>query len=589
MTIQEAVKKVIEIRGLEIFKNLKQFLAFLDDLSPECQKERKIIKNNFDEHILGLFVDDSRRINQRLYLIKSKLDDVGLTSDWIEFILESFGFALGWEEEVKSLKVNAPISTNAPKVNPQQEVNTNIQDVVLNNKVLEQLGISDTHKKSLTTLDIPSTYKTFIGTIYRIIKIDNEVFKDCDKLQSVTIPDTVTEIGESAFENCRSLEKINIPESLTKLGNRAFANCKSLANITLPNDIIEIGNGAFGGCFSLNTAVVPNRVTKISEGLFGKCKSLVNITIPNGVTEICDLAFAGCEVLSGLFIPKTVIKIGSKAFANCKSLDSIIIPNTVTDIGAEAFGGCSKLQQFTLPTKYTIFKDDVNKQVDLTSKGKVQNTQIQSPPPPEPKPIPKPVQQTESPFKNAKVGDYIKFGNYPQTAVGGILPIEWQVLAIENNKILVISRYGLDANRFDGGSNNWRNSEIRKWLNGDFYNKAFTDQEKKYINLSNLSDLGTTDNVFLLSKEEAEKYFANDNVRRCKATDYAKKNGAWVSSGGFLFGGEHSKGYSWWWLRSPCPALSGLGYRVNNVGFISDFYFFDNAGVVVRPALSINL
>ena len=100
MTITEAVKKVIEIRGLEIFKNLKQFLAFLDDLSPECQKERKIIKNNFDEHILGLFVDDSRRINQRLYLIKSKLDDVGLTSDWIVFILESFGFALGWEAEL---------------------------------------------------------------------------------------------------------------------------------------------------------------------------------------------------------------------------------------------------------------------------------------------------------------------------------------------------------------------------------------------------------------------------------------------------------------------------------------------------------
>ena len=184
-----------------------------------------------------------------------------------------------------------------------------------------------------------------------------------------------------------------------------------------------------------------------------------------------------------------------------------------------------------------------------------------------------------NPFKNAKVGDYVKFGNYPQTSNGGVQPIEWQVLSKENNKMLVISRYGLDAKRFDDDSNDWENSEIRKWLNGEFYNKAFTDQEKKSIKSSNLSDVGTTDNVFLLSRAEAEKYFANDELRKCKVTDYAKNNGAYTDG----------SGCSWWWLRSPCPRNRSIYvYNVFYGGSI-DYGDVDYDIYVVRPALWINL
>ena len=187
------------------------------------------------------------------------------------------------------------------------------------------------------------------------------------------------------------------------------------------------------------------------------------------------------------------------------------------------------------------------------------------------------VQKLGNPFKNAKVGDYIKFGSYPQTSNGGVQPIEWQVLSKENNKMLVISRYGLDSKRFDSSSNNWENSEIRKWLNGYFYNKAFTDQDKKSINLSNLSDVGTTDNVFFLSYDEAEKYFANDDARRCKSTDYAKNNGAYVWNGCGV-----------WWLRSPYPNLSNYVYRVYFDGYIFNSCVH-NFSILTRPALSINL
>ena len=526
MTIKDAVAEIIRLKGKDIFKDKKIFFALLGDLAPEYPKELKIIRNNFDDDIFKLFIDENKKNSHKVRLFYSSLDDLGVAEDKIYFFLESFGIPLGWEQEILDFKVDSPMQV--PSFNNQhtkQSVNENVTDISLNEDILKQWGFID--KKSIpAVLNIPSTYKSPFGTI-RITKIDNELFKDCDKLQSVTIPDTVTEIGEMAFENCTSLEKINIPDSVT-----------------------EIGNSAFAGCSSLITAVIPNKVTKISEALFSNCTYLVNVTIPNGVTEIGDVAFADCVALPNILIPKTVTKIGIGSFANCKVLDSIIIPSTVTDIDLRAFVGCEKLQQFTLPTKYAIFKD-VNKQIKQIS---LKLTVFLA-------------------LSYAKVGDYVKFGNYPQTSNGDIQPIEWQVLGKENDKVFVISRYGLEAKRFDSFSNNWNNSEIRKWLNGDFYNKAFTDQDKNIISSFN------GDNVFLLSKEEAEKYFANDDARKCKATDYAKKNGANV---------RNDNGCSCWWLRSPLCGNSSHVYYVYYDGYVRNDYVHYGF-YLVRPALWVNL
>ena len=365
-TIQDAIKQMIELEGLDIFKEPRKFFAYLDDLSPEYPRERRIIKNNFDDKLLGLFIDDTKKVGHRLRLIREELEYLGYADDKICFIIESFGIPLGWEQEILDLKSDSP--TQVPTFNKQSQepVNDSATDVALNDDFLKLLGFMD---KDLIppVLNIPPTYcPPLSGITYRVTKIEDEVFKGCDKLQSVIIPDTVTEIGKSAFENCKSLEKINISETVTKIGDRAFFGCELLKDVILTNSITDIGKGAFLCCSSLISIHIPNKIIRISEGLFGKCKSLVNISIPNGVTEIEDLAFAGCESLSSVLISKTVTKIGIRAFANCKNLESILIPNSVVDVGSEAFGGCEKLQQFTLPTRFTVFKDDINKQIDLT-------------------------------------------------------------------------------------------------------------------------------------------------------------------------------------------------------------------------------
>ena len=188
---------------------------------------------------------------------------------------------------------------------------------------------------------------------------------------------------------------------------------------------------------------------------------------------------------------------------------------------------------------------------------------------PTPDPTPDPTPAYENPFKGANVGDMVKFGRYPQTEGGGDKDdIEWQVLSVEGGKILAISRYGLDAKRFDDDSNDWESSEICGWLNGEFYEGSFNDDEKGIIASS---DPGK---VFLLSKDEAEGYFDSDDDRKCLPTGYAKANDALVS-----------EGFCFWWLRS---SYSSFGvYYVRIGGGINYSNVNDNSGSA-RPALWIN-
>ena len=98
MTIQDAVKEIISQRGVEIFKSSKIFFASIDDLAPEYQKERRILRRNVDDSILNLFVNDTLPVNTRLVRIKNNLEDFGLTDDSITFIIETFGIPLGFKK-----------------------------------------------------------------------------------------------------------------------------------------------------------------------------------------------------------------------------------------------------------------------------------------------------------------------------------------------------------------------------------------------------------------------------------------------------------------------------------------------------------
>ena len=186
---------------------------------------------------------------------------------------------------------------------------------------------------SLTSVTIPNSVTT----------IGDGAFSECFRLTSVTIPNSVINIGDYAFDSCSNLTSVTIPNSVTSIADLTFAYCTSLTNLTIPNSVTSIGGWAFEGCTSLTNVTIPNSVTNVGDSAFWRCTSLTNVTIPNSVTSIGNAAFLGCSSLRSVTIPNSVTSIGDSAFGGCSSLRRVTIPNSVTNIGGGAFGGCSSL------------------------------------------------------------------------------------------------------------------------------------------------------------------------------------------------------------------------------------------------------
>lgn len=205
------------------------------------------------------------------------------------------------------------------------------------------------------------------------------------------------------------------------------------------------------------------------------------------------------------------------------------------------------------------------------------------------------------------VGNYVSFGTYPQTKAGNdATPIEWLVLARDGNKALLISRYGLDAQRYnkDTTSVTWETCTLRTWLNGTFYNKAFSSAEQAAILTTNVDNSknqcysgwstngwkNTQDKVFLLSYAEANKYFgvtyynSSNTKSRVAPTAYAIAHGAWTSSSDKT---ADSVNAGWWWLRSPGSDQRSAAYVFADGSLYDLSVGSDSASV--RPALWVNI
>ena len=164
---------------------------------------------------------------------------------------------------------------------------------------------------------------------------------------------------------------------------------------------------------------------------------------------------------------------------------------------------------------------------------------------------------------------------------------------IQDDKALIISKYGLDAKKYNGEWQDvtWESCTLRKWLNEDFYNQAFSSKAENIILESEVTaednpEYGTSagnskkDKIFLLSISEAKTYFNSDEDRKCKATEYTIENGIFVND---------DDGNCWWWLRSPGNDADRAAC-VNRLGAVDVYGYFVNSDTGgIRPALWINL
>ncbi|WP_019001943.1 protein kinase domain-containing protein [Succinimonas amylolytica] len=193
--------------------------------------------------------------------------------------------------------------------------------------------------------------------------------------------------------------------------------------------------------------------------------------------------------------------------------------------------------------------------------------------------------------ESVKKGSYIRFGSYPQNNGNTKEPIEWLVLEVNDQEVLLVSRYGLDCKKYYHQRTDitWEDCDLRKWLNNDFLKEAFSEEERERIKLSEVVNddnreygtrggNNTRDRVFCFSLAEAEQYFKNDSERQCRPTTYARNQGAWVND---------SNGCCFWWLRSP-GNFKNFASVVYSVGALQPFgNFVNNDCCAVRPALRL--
>lgn len=189
-------------------------------------------------------------------------------------------------------------------------------------------------------------------------------------------------------------------------------------------------------------------------------------------------------------------------------------------------------------------------------------------------------------IRNANVGDWITLGSYEQDndTTNGKENIQWLVVAKEDDKLLITSRYALDCVPYNDSKLEvtWESCSLNTWLNEAFQDEAFTPEEQALI-VPAPEDNGS---VFLFSISEVNHYFSSDEARRCAPTPYAKAKGVSTNADYPTQSGEAS---CWWWLRSPGSSHFTSAFVVN-AGTIycgGDYVRYD--GEAVRPALWISI
>ena len=218
----------------------------------------------------------------------------------------------------------------------------------------------------LISVTIPNTVTAigdyaFSGTTWFENKPDGEIYLnnilyqykgDMPDNTSISIKKGTVSISPYAFRDCTGLTSITIPNSVTTIGEYAFAFCSGLTSVTIPNSVTKIGGWAFEGCSKLSSITLSNSLISIGDWAFSFCP-LAKVDIPNSVTEIGLGAFEVCTNLSSVIIPNSVTLISVNAFRSCLNLASVTIGNSVSIIGASAFDGCINLTSINIPNSVT--------------------------------------------------------------------------------------------------------------------------------------------------------------------------------------------------------------------------------------------
>ncbi len=200
-----------------------------------------------------------------------------------------------------------------------------------------------------------------------VTQIGPFAFANNDKIKSVTLPDSITNISFNAFYRCSSLESVRFSEKLVSISDNAFKECRSLKEISLPDSVESISSCAFYGCSSLESFTAPKSVKSLSDSLFENCVSLKSVVLYAECLEYGSFFFDNCpslesvtlyynpkadyhhicEYVTKLIVPDGVREIGSNGVQNMPRLSSLTIGGKVEKIADEALKNSPELKEIS--------------------------------------------------------------------------------------------------------------------------------------------------------------------------------------------------------------------------------------------------
>ena len=175
-----------------------------------------------------------------------------------------------------------------------------------------------------------------------------------DSTGTLTLPSTVTKIGEGAFSSVEGLKTIIIPGTCKIIGKNAFANNKTLEKVIMQDGVEITGESAFRNCINLNTVEMADTIIQIDRDAFSMCTNLQSVNISKRLKQINSYVFHSCG-FKEINIPNSVAEIRGQAFGQCIKLQKVIIPETVKTIEGTSFSGCSSLKDIEIDEKNKNF------------------------------------------------------------------------------------------------------------------------------------------------------------------------------------------------------------------------------------------
>ena len=203
---------------------------------------------------------------------------------------------------------------------------------------------------SLKSINLPVTQKT----------LPVSFFEGCTALESIELPATLTTISTDAFYGCISLSNVNLHEGLITIGTRAFYNCK-LTDITIPSTVTSIGDAAFKGNPTTSVTWLPKTCsigTDDSAPFYSTSSKITSFTFGDSVQTVPAYICKNMSLLDTVVLPPSVNSLGYNAFQYCTSLKSINLPVTQKTLPVSFFEGCTALESIQLPATLTTISTD---------------------------------------------------------------------------------------------------------------------------------------------------------------------------------------------------------------------------------------